>query len=221
MTVPRPQPGGRSAATRARLLATAERLIAEDGVAQVSSRRLGQEAGQANNSAVAYHVGTMEEVILAVLRRHGEAMDRIRAGMVDAAEGSAELRDHVAALVLPTTLHLAELGVPSYYARFAAHVVSDPALRAPALSVTTSTPVMQRALLAVAAHAGDAAGPTILTRSAMARHAIIHTCAEREAELAEAGNRSGIPGWAETGEILVDGITVLLAAPPPRRTAVG
>jgi AcrR family transcriptional regulator len=208
--VPRPQPGGRSAATRARLLATAERLIAEDGVAQVSSRRLGQEAGQANNSAVAYHVGTMEEVILAVLREHGEAMDRIRAAMVDAAEGSTRLRDHVAALVLPTTRHLAELGVPSYYARFAAHVVSDPALRAPALSVTTSTPAMQRALRAVAAHAGDPADPAILTRSAMARHAIIHTCAERETELADAGDRSGIPGWAETGEILVDGITALL-----------
>ncbi|WP_328615722.1 TetR family transcriptional regulator [Amycolatopsis sp. NBC_00355] len=206
--------GGRSAATRARLLATAERLIAEDGVAQVSSRRLGQEAGQANNSAVAYHVGTMAEVILAVLREHGEAMDRIRATMVAAAEGSTRLRDHVAALVLPTTLHLADLGVPSYYARFAAHVVSDPVLRAPAMAVTTSTPVMQRAMRAVAAHAGDATDPAILTRSAMARHAIVHTCAEREAELAAAGDSSGIPGWAETGEILVDGITALLTTPP-------
>jgi AcrR family transcriptional regulator len=211
--------GGRAAATRARLLATAERLIAEDGVAQVSSRRLGQEAGQANNSAVAYHVGTMEDVILAVLREHGEAMDRIRAAMVDAAEGSAELRDHVAALVLPTTLHLAELDVPSYYARFAAHVVSDPVLRAPAMSVTTSTPAMQRAMQAVADHAGDATDAAILTRSAMARHAIIHTCAEREAELAEASDRSGIPGWAETGEILVDGITALLTTPPRRTPA--
>jgi AcrR family transcriptional regulator len=211
--------GGRAAATRARLLATAERLIAEDGVAQVSSRRLGQEAGQANNSAVAYHVGTMEDVILAVLREHGEAMDRIRAAMVDAAEGSAELRDHVAALVLPTTHHLAELDVPSYYARFAAHVVSDPVLRAPAMSVTTSTPAMQRAMQAVADHAGDATGAAILTRSAMARHAIIHTCAEREAELAEASDRSGIPGWAETGEILVDGITALLTTPPRRTPA--
>jgi hypothetical protein len=186
----------------------------------VSSRRLGQEAGQANNSAVAYHVGTMEDVILAVLREHGEAMDHIRAAMVETAEGSTDLRDHVAALVLPTTLHLAELGVPSYYARFAAHVVSDPVLRAQAMSVTTSTPVMQRAMRAVAAHAGDpadATDPAILTRSAMARHAIIHTCAEREAELAAAGDRSGIPGWAETGEILVDGITALLTA-PPRRT---
>lgn len=210
-------PGRRSAGTRARLLATAERLIAEDGVAQVSSRRLGQEAGQANNSAVAYHVGTMAEVILAVLREHGEAMDRIRAEMVTAAEGSTRLRDHVATLVLPTTLHLAELGVPSYYARFAAHVVSDPVLRAPALSVTTSTPAMHRALQAVAAYAGDPTDPALLTRSAMARHAIIHTCAEREAELAEAGDHSGIPGWAETGDILVDGVTALLST-SPRRT---
>lgn len=180
--------GGRSAATRARVLATAERLIAEDGVARVSSRRLGQEAGQADNSAAAYHVGAMAEVILAVLR------------------------DHVEALLLPTTLHLAELGVPSYYGRFAAHVVSDPA---PALSVTTSTPVMHPALRAVAAHAGDPADPALLTRSAIARHAIVHTCAEREAELAEAGDRSGTPGRAGTGEILVDGITALLTTSRP------
>ncbi|MET0187552.1 MAG: TetR family transcriptional regulator [Pseudonocardia sediminis] len=205
----------RSAVSRARLLGTAERLIAVHGVAQVSSRRVAAEAGQANNSAVAYHVGTMADVVLAVLAEHGEAMDRLREPMLDAVDGSPELRDHVACLVPPMTRHLAGIGAPSHYARFAAHVVSDPVLRGPALAATTSTTAMSRALRAVqrcATHLPDAA---VLTRSAMARHALVHLCADREAELAVAdGPTTGIPGWEETGEFLVDGLTGMLGAPP-------
>ncbi|MFG2138450.1 hypothetical protein [Streptomyces sp. NPDC048650] len=39
------------------------------------------------------------------------------------------MRDWVACLVRPGTEHLAELGSPTWYGRFAAQVMTDPVLR--------------------------------------------------------------------------------------------
>ena len=50
------------------ILETAERLFAEDGVADLSARRLISEAGQRNQRAIAYHFGDMEGVVAALIR---------------------------------------------------------------------------------------------------------------------------------------------------------
>ena len=52
--------------TRDLLLDTAERLYAERGLAQVSNRQIAEAAGQANNSVVAYHVGTKADLVAAL-----------------------------------------------------------------------------------------------------------------------------------------------------------
>ncbi len=44
-------------------------------------------------------------------------------------DGSTEVRDWVACLVRPSTVHLDELGTPSWYARFNVQVLTDPNLR--------------------------------------------------------------------------------------------
>ena len=200
--------------TRRLLLATAERLYAQHGVAEVSNRQVAECAGQANNSAVAYHVGTKTDLVLAVVRAHSEPMNRIRATMMDAAEGAPDLRDHLACLVLPLTRHLADLGVPSWYARFAAQVDTDPALRAAVMAETMATPIMQRAFEAVRAHVPEQPAAVKMLRVQMARYAILHTCAEHERALAEGATPE--LGWEELGERILDALVGLYTAPTRR-----
>jgi hypothetical protein len=56
-------------------------------------------------------------------------MKQVRARMVEGVAGSTDVYEHVACLVRPLTYHLADLGVPSYFARFSAHTQNDPLLR--------------------------------------------------------------------------------------------
>jgi AcrR family transcriptional regulator len=159
---------------------------------------------------VAYHVGTKTDLVLAVVRAHSEPMNRIRATLLDAADGSDDLRDHLACLVLPLTRHLADLGVPSWYARFAAQLDTDPALRAQVMTETTSTPVMRRAIEAVRAHVPEQPPPVKMLRVQMARHAILHTCAEHERVLAD-GETPEL-GWEELGQLVLDALVGLYTA---------
>lgn len=129
--------------------------------------------------------------------------------MIAAAAGSDEIRDHIACLVRPLTDHLAELGVPSYYARFAAHVTTDPGLRELVLGDVTASPAMRRALDGLLSRLPDLPAPVAMLRSEMVRHILVHTCAERERALAE--NRvTATASWAATGDALIDAIAGLI-----------
>jgi hypothetical protein len=134
--------------------------------------------------------------------------------MLDDADGSPDLRDHLACLVLPLTRHLADLGVPSWYARFAAQLDTDPALRAMVVAETMATPVMRRAIEAVRAHVPEQPLPVKMLRVQMARHAILHTCAEHERVLAEGATPD--LGWEELGQLVLDALVGLYTAPTRR-----
>src|SRR5438067_11096321 len=110
-------------ATRDAILAAAERLFAEHGVVAVSNRQISEAAGQGNNAAVGYHFGTKTDLVRAIEQRHREPIERLREDMVAAAMQSDDTRSWVACLVRPLTDHLAALGNPSWYARFAAQVM--------------------------------------------------------------------------------------------------
>jgi AcrR family transcriptional regulator len=196
-------------ATRALLLRTAERLFAERGVHAVSNRQIAEAAGQGSNSAVGYHIGTKADLIAAIIHDHAVPMDRIREGMLRRAAGRNDLRTHIACLVLPVTGHLAELGVPSWYARFAAQVLIDPGLRTVAVAEATATPVMREALDRILALVPGLPGEAATLRTGMVRHLIVHTCAEREQELAD-GTAPDRDGWSRTGNQLIDAIHALL-----------
>jgi AcrR family transcriptional regulator len=63
------------AETRARLLRAGERLFADHGIHQVRLREINALAGQRNSSALHYHFGSRDGLVLAILSDHQTAMD--------------------------------------------------------------------------------------------------------------------------------------------------
>ncbi|MFE3652278.1 TetR/AcrR family transcriptional regulator [Streptomyces sp. NPDC059152] len=201
----------RSAGTRETLLAAAERLFAEHGVFAVSNRQISEAAGQGNNAAVGYHFGTKTDLIRAVVRRHAEPVDALRRRMLARTGDSHDVRDWVACLVRPGAQHLAQLGSPTWYARFAAQLMTDPVLRELMIDEAFG-PSIERNLDGLNRCLPDLPLPVRIERGAMARHLMVHTLAERERSLAD-GTPTVHPDWETYADGLVDAITGLWLAP--------
>lgn len=198
--------------TREAILTAAERLFAEHGVLAVSNRQVSEAAGQGNNFAVGYHFGTKADLVRAIVRKHSEPVERARHRMVEAVGDSADLRDWVNCLVRPSIEHLADLGSPTWYARFAAQVIADPELREIIVGETLDAPPLRRAVEGM-----NRCLPTLptrvrLERNDMARHLITQVCAERERALAD-GTSTPRTSWENTATGLVDALAGLFQAP--------
>ncbi|MBX3202958.1 MAG: TetR/AcrR family transcriptional regulator, partial [Labilithrix sp.] len=89
--------------TRVSLLRAAEKLFAARGVDAVSLREVSVAAGQANNSAVAYHFGSREGLVDAILERHSTPIQARYDAQSELLErqGGSSLRTLVEVLVLP------------------------------------------------------------------------------------------------------------------------
>ena len=99
----RSAPRSDALATRARIVAAAERLFAERGVDAVSLVEIGKAAEQRNRSAVQYHFGDKRGVIHAILDKHTPGIEVRRHEMLDELEDAdaLTLRSLVEVLVLP------------------------------------------------------------------------------------------------------------------------
>lgn len=208
---------GRGAGTREAIMAAAERLYAEHGLSNVSNRQIGEAAGQGNNTAVSYHFGSRATLVRAVMSRHGDAIDVIRTRYVEAAGDSTDLRDWVRCFMRPVTEHNAALGVPSWHARFSVQVMTDPLMRVLVADESLTRDSLRRTLQGLGRCLHDIVPPEARKgRADMARHLIVHTCAEREYALAEAPAEAG-SSWERTADALEDALVGLLAAPTTRR----
>ncbi|MCA1219715.1 TetR/AcrR family transcriptional regulator [Streptomyces sp. 8L] len=201
----------RSSATGEAILTVAERLFAEQGVFAVSNRQISEAAGQGNNAAVGYHFGTKTDLLRAIVRRHAERIDALRQDMLARTGDSTSVRDWVACLVRPGAGHLAELGSPTWYARFSAQLMTDPVLRELMIDETFG-PSIQRTLDGLNRCLPDLPLPVRMERADMARNLMVHMFAERERALAE-GTVTARGNWHAYGTGLVDAITGLWLAP--------
>ncbi|MFK4100325.1 TetR family transcriptional regulator [Streptomyces sp. NPDC019531] len=203
-------------ATREALLAAAERLFAEHGVHAVGNRQISEAAGQGNNTAVVYHFGTKVDVVRALIRSHAERIEAIRVGMLADIGDSTELRDWVDCSVRPVTAHLAELGCPSWYARFIAQVTADPALYPIAeeefYGVSPSLRALEDGLNRCVPELPD---EVRAERADMTRHLIVQMSVERERALV-GGTRTARSTWHDTARGLVDAIVALWQSPVTR-----
>lgn len=207
----------RGSETREQILVTAERLFAEHGVEAVSNRQVSEAAGQSNNFAVGYHFGTKNDLVLAIVRRHTEAVERRRNEMLADITGSPELRDWLSCLVRPHTEHLDSLGSPSWYARFIAQVTTHPSYRELVVKESFSSRSMQQTVEGMFRLVARLPEEVRQERSYMSRLMIVHMCAERERALHE-GTAKPRSTWASTADGLIDALVGLWLAPvTPRR----
>lgn len=198
-------------ATREAILVAAERLFAEHGVISVSNRQVSEAAGQGNNAAVGYHFGTKADLVRAIVRKHADGIERIRVSMLRSIGNSADMRDWIACLVRPPAEHLAELGSPTWYARFGAQVMTDPALR-PIMIDESASPVMTQILGGLHRCLPELPDEVVNERVDMARQLIVHMVAERERALAE-GMPTARPSWRDAATGMIDAIVGLWSAP--------
>ncbi|MFF3817931.1 TetR/AcrR family transcriptional regulator [Streptomyces bluensis] len=206
----------RAGATRELILTAAERLFAEHGVYAVSNRQVSEAAGQGNNAAVGYHFGTKADLVRAVARRHAEQIEEIRVRLLTATGDSSDVRDWVDCLVRPIPEHLAALGSPTWYARFCAQVMTDPALHRILIEESLASASLRQIVGEVNRRLPDLPPEVHAERAAMARQLIVHMCAERERALAE-GAPTPRASWQDTATGLVDAVLGLWLAPVTHR----
>ncbi|MFF9001217.1 TetR/AcrR family transcriptional regulator [Streptomyces achromogenes] len=205
-------------ATREAILTAAERLFAEHGVYAVSNRQVSEAAGQGNNAAVGYHFGTKADLVRAVARRHTRHIETLRERALKETAGSTDVRDWVHCLVRPVTEHLAGLGSPTWYARFCAQVMTDPALHEIMVEESLASPALREAVEGLNRTLPDLPPEVRAERGQMVRLLILHTCAERERALAESAPTPHAT-WSAAATGLADAIVGLWLAPVSARTA--
>jgi AcrR family transcriptional regulator len=208
----------RASSTQEAILAAAERLYAEHGMFAVSNRQVSEAAGQGNNAAVGYHFGTKADLVRAIEQKHRGPVEQLREQMIAellAAAGPADMRDWVACLVRPLTDHLAELGSdgsPTWYARFAAQAMTDPAYYNIIVKGALSSPSLVQVVDGINSCLPDLPAEVRFERNIMARNLLMHTCADRERALA-AGSTMHQTSWRAAAAGLIDAIVGLWLAP--------
>lgn len=216
----------RASLTREAILTAAERLFAEHGVFAVSNRQVSEAAGQGNNAAVGYHFGTKTDLVRAIEHKHAIPVEKLREERVvalgaagaagPATSGGAELRDWAECLVLPLTDHLTAIGNPTWYARFAAQVMADPAYQQTVTRDALALPTLVTVLEGINRCLPDLPGHVRVERNIMARNLLMHTCAEYERALAH-GTSLPLTNWRTAASGLVDAIVGLWLAPVTRQ----
>jgi AcrR family transcriptional regulator len=92
--------------TRERLIRAGEHLFARQGVDGARTADIRKAAGQANESALHYHFGSRQGLLVAIFTKHLQATEPSRRAALDRLNGDArggrrELRRVVEALVMP------------------------------------------------------------------------------------------------------------------------
>jgi ferredoxin len=151
----------------------------------VSNRQVSEAAGQGNNAAVGYHFGTKTDLVRAIEQKHRASIERLLARMVAQTGESSELRDWVACLVYSLTEHLAQLGNPTWYARFAAQALTDPAYHKIVIKDALASPSLVQVVDGITRSLPDLPMAVVTERNIMARNLMMHTCADFERAFAE------------------------------------
>jgi AcrR family transcriptional regulator len=202
----------RGEVSRQLILATAERLFAERGIAAVSNRHISEAAGQRNSAAVGYHFGSKVDLVRAILQAHGEPIERRRQEMVDQLGANPGLREWVACLVCPSTDHLADLGDPTWFARLRAQVVTDPVFRELTDEDRARSSSLLRVVEGLRECVRDLPETVYRERREMEVQLLVHGCADRERALAE-GRPTPRATWQDAAAGIVDALVGLWLAP--------
>jgi AcrR family transcriptional regulator len=98
--------------TRERLLDAAQHLFARSGVDAVPIREINELAGQRNPSALHYHFGSRQGLLVAIVERHQPGIDADRAVLL--ARAGDDPHDVLTAVLAPLTDRLQSAGGRDY-----------------------------------------------------------------------------------------------------------
>jgi AcrR family transcriptional regulator len=117
---------GRSQATRARLIRTAEQLFAERGVDAVSLNEISRAAGQRHSNVCQYHFGDRDGLIQAVIDKHVPGIVAAREALFAQAAADAQhgLESMVHAFVRPVAAKLRDPDGGVAFIRFSAQMIA-------------------------------------------------------------------------------------------------
>jgi len=116
--------------TRQKIIATAERLFAERGVDAVSLNEITREAGQKNKSALNYHFGSKDQLLLAIIEKHeGSILSQRNAYLDDLEQRKAiSIESVVRAFVYALAAQLDDTDGGKYYVSILAQLASCPGM---------------------------------------------------------------------------------------------
>lgn len=197
-------------AARTALLASAERLFALEGIDVVSDRRIAQEAGQANHSAVRYHFGGRDGLLDALFARHLGDLEPHRRELLAASE---DLMGDVRALIGPNIRASAQAGTPSWRARFIQVAMATPATRARVTAASDEAPSAVDAYRSIVHRLAHLDPVIVRARTQVMMHIAFTTFAEIEARK----EASGVADWDAAEGFLLDAICGMLQAPITQR----
>jgi AcrR family transcriptional regulator len=117
--------------TRQKIIATAERLFAEQGVDAVSMNEITREAGQRNKSALSYHFGSKDSLLLAIIEKHESSILAQRNAYLDDLQNrrAISVDSVVRAFVYPLAAKLDDTDGGKYYLSILAQLGSCPGMQ--------------------------------------------------------------------------------------------
>ncbi|GAB2455277.1 TetR/AcrR family transcriptional regulator [Comamonas humi] len=213
----------RSVATRAKIVAIAERLFAEHGIDGVSLNDINLAAGQRNKNATHYHFGNKDGLLQAILDKHEPGIAARRNEILDALEtrGTATLREVIQALAMPMTEKIEDPDGGKDFIRVDAQLLAMHTLSLQNLRATTlefrQVGRLRRFLLGAIPHLPE---PVAEQRLMLAAVLLLHGLADHCRMLQEARKTSPLLHSTLFVRNLEDCLVGLLSAPPsPETTA--
>lgn len=212
---------GRALATRLKIIAAAEILFAERGIASVSLAEINIASEQRNRNAVQYHFGNKQTLVQAIFDKHLPAVFEHRQQILDDIESSMSfsLDDLVSALVLPVAEKLNDQDGGEAYVRINAqlafnntqhfyHMAQPPGGENPEQRLAR---LLQQRLK----HLGDS---VLELRLALAVDLMFHALADHAELRHDSANNTPLTHTPLVVSQLIDSITALLENPPSDRS---
>lgn len=119
---PTRSPNASGLQTRLQLMWTAERLFAERGIDAVSLREVSTEAGMRMSGAVAYHFGSKDGLVQAIVEERMAQIDELRRPMLEAIARAGRVIDVRAATETALRPGVRLIGESGYFFRFLAQL---------------------------------------------------------------------------------------------------
>lgn len=160
-------------------MAAAEQLFADYGIEAVSPRQIALAAGQKNQSAIRYHFGSKDALIVELLERRIAEINERRAELLAVPGIEDDLRGLLAAIAAPLAERVERDPGGSAYVRFLAHIFSDRTRRDLLIEHGPSAALLRRIYAALRRHT-PLPEALFAERLRLVVGGIIHGLADRE-----------------------------------------